>query len=152
MGAAAAPSMAGWKGFQGLEGQWVWLSAGASGDAEGLEAAVSSSDDSSLAAGLEGDCAGGDDGEGEAEEGGLYRKFLRGDQPGGRRLLKVCRVKYSKKGFFCSRCYIVFCGTEQSSIRTTLFINKVLHWEAALLVHTPSAPLEVQISTEQHPL
>lgn len=69
--------------FQGLEGQWKgWLLA--LGEADGLEAVVSSSDDSSLAGALDGDCIDGGDRDGE-EAGGGGSRFLRGDQPGGRR-------------------------------------------------------------------
>lgn len=97
VGAADTGGWTGWKGFQGLEGQWKgWLfTSSAAPVAEvGLEAVVSSSDDSSLAEATEGFGEGGfgDGGEGEgllAEEGTSYRRFLSGDQPGGRRLLNV---------------------------------------------------------------
>lgn len=69
--------------FQGLEGQWKGATSVA-GEADSLEAVVSSSEDSSLAAVGVGD--GAADG---------VPKFLRGDQPGGRRLMSGCRRRKS---------------------------------------------------------
>lgn len=80
--------MGGLKAFQGLEGQWNGLSVTASEEADGLEAVVSSSEDSSLVKVVLRD--------GEAGEGTLIKKCLRGDQPGGRRMLN-CFRKYSGK-------------------------------------------------------
>lgn len=86
---AADIGSTGLKGFQGLDGQWKGLSMtepaaeATSGEADGLETVVSSSEDSSLVEALE---AGAEDG-GEAEEGTSNRRFLSGDQPGGRRLV-----------------------------------------------------------------
>lgn len=70
-------------GVQGLDGQWKGLSF-ASGEAACFEAVVSSSEDSSLA---EACVDSGKDGD-AAVAGTSYRKFLSGDQPGGRRLVK----------------------------------------------------------------
>lgn len=84
----------GWKGFQGLEGQWkglLFTSSAAPVAEVGLETVVSSSDDSSLALAM-GEFGEGGEGEGVGfvEEGGTsYRRFLSGDQPGGRRLLNT---------------------------------------------------------------
>lgn len=86
----------GLKAFQGLEGQWKGLSftASAVSVAEvGLEVVVSSSDDSSLAVVDDGGGGGGGGGAAEAVEGTSNRKFLSGDQPGGRRLLFICRTR-----------------------------------------------------------
>ncbi len=82
VGAAAIAGSTGLKGFQGLYGQWKG-SLIASGETDGLETVVSSSEDSSLAEALEGGAEVG----GEAEEGTSNRRFLSGDQPGGRRLV-----------------------------------------------------------------
>lgn len=72
----------GLKGFQGLDGQWKGLSFTAlSGEADGLDVEVSSSEDSSLTEAWVGD---------DTVEGGTsIRKFLSGDQPGGRRLIST---------------------------------------------------------------
>lgn len=91
MGAAGGMGL---KGFQGLDGQWKGLSfpasAPMSGEEGGLDAVVSSSEDSSLAEALsvEGGLVvvGG-----EVMEGNSNRMFLRGDQPGGRRLINIWR-------------------------------------------------------------
>ena len=78
-----AASLTGLKVFQGLDGQWKGLSFTASGEVDGLEAVVSSSEDSSLPAATTGaPVAAGADGSGTS-----YRRFLSGDQPGGRRLV-----------------------------------------------------------------
>lgn len=69
-----AAALGGLKGFQGLDGHRWGLSMG---EAEGLAAVVSSSEDSSLAPGVLGDGEGGSS------------TLLRGVQPGGRRLMKV---------------------------------------------------------------
>lgn len=73
------------KGFQGLEGQWKgWSFASATCETVGVAVVVSSSDDLSLVVVAAGFSKGGDVG----ATLGLtsYKKFLRGDQPGGRRL------------------------------------------------------------------
>lgn len=79
--AAVGPaSVGGLKGFQGVDGQRKELSVEGSasgvtpGEADGPETVVSSSEDSSLTVDLLGD-------------GGVGSTFLRGLQPGGRRLL-----------------------------------------------------------------
>lgn len=81
-GCGDAAGWTGLKGFQGLDGQWKGLLSFA-GEADGLDAVVSSSDDSFLGLGFKGGF------EGDAAEGTAYRKFLSGDQPGGRRLMNV---------------------------------------------------------------
>lgn len=81
-----AAGLTGLKGFQGLDGQWKGLSFDASG-VDGLEVLVSSSEDSSLAESLGG--AGGAAGGDGTDSGTPYRKFLSGDQPGGRRLVNT---------------------------------------------------------------
>lgn len=83
MGSAGAPVWTGLKGFQGLDGQWKGSSF--AGEPACLEPVVSSSEDSSLAEGLGGNSTGGDEGEGTVSK----RKFLSGDQPGGRRLVST---------------------------------------------------------------
>lgn len=92
VGASGTAWVGGLKAFQGLEGQWNGLSVTASEEADGLEAVVSSSEDSSLVnVGLW---------DGEAGEGTLIKKCLRGDQPGGRRMLNCLREyggKYKDK-------------------------------------------------------
>lgn len=83
VGGAGIAGRTGLKGFQGLDGQWKGLSftvsvaEAASGAADGLRAVESSSEDSSLAEALEGTAVGGTS----------NRRFLSGDQPGGRRLV-----------------------------------------------------------------
>lgn len=89
VGALAIGGWTGWKGFQGLEGQWngfLFTSSAVPVAEVGLEAVVSSSDDS-LTEAIVGAAAGAT--ECLVMEGGTsYRRFLSGDQPGGRRLLK----------------------------------------------------------------
>lgn len=80
-----AAEWGGFKAFQGLDGQWKrWSFAFASRKTDGVADVVSSSDDSLVLA-----VVGGCEGEDVAVAGGLtsYRKCLRGDQPGGRRLV-----------------------------------------------------------------
>lgn len=102
VGAPGIGGCTGWKGFQGLEGQWkglLFTSPSALVALVGLEAVVSSSDDSSLAEAMGGFCegafgdggggGGGFEGEGLVEEGATSNMFLSGDQPGGRRLLNI---------------------------------------------------------------
>lgn len=106
----------GFKAFQGLDGQWKrWSFASASRETDGVADVVSSSDDSLVLA-----VVGGCEGEDVAVAWGLtecsvkrfgvlwswealcrplplpYRKCLRGDQPGGRRLANFWR---KSKGF-----------------------------------------------------
>lgn len=77
-----AASATGVNGFQALDGQWKGVSGA------GLTAVTSSSDDSSLAAALDGACEVGGAAEAAAVAGTSYRMFLSGDQPGGRRRVK----------------------------------------------------------------
>lgn len=78
------------KGFQGLEGQWKGVAS-----EEGEDLARSSSDDSSLVEPLGGLALAGfgawDSGEGWGEGVTSSSRFLRGDQPGGRRLVRIWR-------------------------------------------------------------
>lgn len=95
VGAAGTTGLDALKGFQGLDGQWkgtpvTSVAEATSGEVDGLEAVVSSSEDASLAeAVVEG---------GEVDGGALNIRFLRGDQPGGRRLLNNWRKQYSVWG------------------------------------------------------
>lgn len=103
---AKATTSTGLNGFQGLDGQWKGLSSAAetttSAEPDVLAAVVSSSEDSSLAEALEGDAAEDDDvgfaivGS-EGVGGTSNRKFLSGDQPGGRRLTNTWIKKYRVK-------------------------------------------------------
>lgn len=95
VGAAGTAGLGALKGFQGLDGQWKGTSVtsvaeATSADADGLEAVVSSSEDASLAEALVGG--------GEVDREALNIRFLRGDQPGGRRLVNNWRKQYSVWG------------------------------------------------------
>lgn len=120
---AAFVGASGWtkvKGFQGLDGQWkgpsCTASAATAGEAGGLEAVLSSSEDSSLSGALsealwEAVAGGGEDGD-EAVGGALSRMFLSGDQPAGRRLVKIWRKEYRD---LTVRVNVLFCRGGKSS-------------------------------------
>lgn len=84
VGAVGSIVLFGLNSFQGLEGQWKGATSVA-GEADSLEAVVSSSEDSSLAA----------VGVGDGAADGVPSKCLRGDQPGGRRLMNGCSGRRS---------------------------------------------------------
>lgn len=88
VGAAGSTTLVRLNTFHGLEGQWKGATSVA-GEVDSLEAVVSSSEDSSLAA------VGVGDGASDGAVDGVPSKFLRGDQPGGRRLLNGCRGRKS---------------------------------------------------------
>lgn len=84
VGASGSATLVRFNTFQGLEGQWKGATSVA-GEVDSLEAVVSSSEDSSLAAA----------GVGDGAADGVPSKCLRGDQPGGRRLINGCRGRKS---------------------------------------------------------
>lgn len=116
VGAADITIGGGLKGFQGLDGQRKGLSASTSaaeatsGEADEWETVASSSEDSSLTKTVA---------DGEVGRRSLNSNFLSGLQPGGRRLLNICRRKYNMRmhslKVWCGLFFITAVTTQQLS-------------------------------------